>query len=757
MNKNRGLRAVIAGLLTLPMAATVTMLLLGSMQISANALSVYIAAGISAILCALAAQGGVFALISAVLAGVALCFSFKSLREMLIAFRTNNLPGSVHVTLAALAAFLFAVCFFILLHRRGGSIFAILILTLITVLSYAVNQTMPLGTAVPGLIAAVIAFAADGRTVQPGDILRALIPAALCVVLAVLLVPSEGLTWKPLRDAANYVQDLFEEYFRFTEERVPFTINAEGYDSAAEVDGVVAARLGGPADPDTEPVMRVTSDVDLLLRGSIRRTYTGNAWTDSATKSRYLYLDFSRISTRESLLGMSDVRGFTATDVQIEFLAEGTSTLFVPARIRDFSMNLQNAVYYNSIGELFLTRTVVAGDAYSIKAVVENEETIRANMGSSVDESAVEGCLQLPDGIESGVYSLTNSIIENCETDYDRARAIEAWLKGNCVYTLKPDYPDASRDFVSQFVLDTREGYCSYFASAMTVMCRIAGVPARYIEGYYARMNGADSMILTGENAHAWTEVYIGNVGWVTFNPSGGDAFGGSGDSPEPTESPESGDPDATVPPTDEPTPPPDDGSNAPEPTSAPTPEPTDSFIDATQPPEGGESTPEPTQEPQGVSTTQNRSGGFGKWILILLAILLLLLLILILVKRVLSRMHATDPLTLTAKANAETAMLLLYRACLTVLSICGLVPKNGETPKDFANRVNAVVVNADFMQFASALESVVYANRPAGREGVMIGRKAYQKFCQSLNLRKKIKFTLRRIFKGLGDYRQIP
>ena len=82
----------------------------------------------------------------------------------------------------------------------------------------------------------------------------------------------------------------------------------------------------------------------------------------------------------------------------------------------------------------------------------------------------------------------------------DKALAIEHWLRNNCVYTLTPDYPDESRDFVSQFVLDGRDGYCSYFASAMTVMCRIAGLPARYVEGYSVSAAGADQ-ILTGEDA----------------------------------------------------------------------------------------------------------------------------------------------------------------------------------------------------------------------------------------------------------------
>ena len=235
--------------------------------------------------------------------------------------------------------------------------------------------------------------------------------------------------------------------------------------------------------------------------------------------------------------------------------------------------------------------------------------------------------LQLPDGIESGVYALTAEITQNCESPYDKALAIERWLKANCVYTLSPDYPMLNRDFVSQFLLDTREGYCSYFASAMTVMCRIAGVPARYVEGYYARMNGADSVILTGENAHAWTEVYLGGAGWIAFNPSGGDATGSGSapDEPEPTTGPESGDPDETIPPTDDATLSPNDGLTTPEPTLPPTgeasPAPNDEQS-ATPPPMDGEPTQQPESENLPEVNAADRSGP-GGWILLLIAILI--------------------------------------------------------------------------------------------------------------------------------------
>ena len=764
MNKNRWMRSGVAAALAIPMAASATLSLLGGMEIAAGALSAYLPATIAALLCALAAQGGTPAWIAAAFAaiggGVCGLTAGGALREMAGALQSGDAAALAASggTIAAVIACLIGASFFILLYRRGGTAFALAVTGIVIVVSYALNGDRGFGPAIPGLIAAVVAFAVDGSSEKPVDFARALVPAAVAVGIALLTAPQQGATWKPLSDAANAVRSLFEEYFHFTEERVPFSINAEGYDHAAEVNGLVEARLGGPANPDTDPVMRVTADADLLLRGSIRRTYTGGAWVDNTAKSRYLYLDFTRADVRKAVFEMREIPGFTAVRAEIEMLASGTSTLFVPGRMRDFSMSAQNAVYYNSLGEIFLTRAAEAGDRYSVEAYLPGEEAIRARMNDSIDESAIEGCLQLPGGVESGVYALTAEITQNCESQYDKALAIERWLKANCVYTLSPAYPMLNRDFVSQFLLDTREGYCSYFASAMTVMCRIAGVPARYVEGYYARMNGADSVILTGENAHAWTEVYLGGVGWIAFNPSGGDATGSGSapDEPEPTTGPGSGDPDATIPPADDATLPPNDGLTTPEPTLPPTgeapPAPNDEQS-ATPPPMGSESTPPPESANLPEANSANRSGP-GGWILLLIAILIALLLLAWLVRK---RLRAADPMRLIARADAQTAVLILYRACLTLLATRGIAPENGESPIPFARRVNALIANDDFETFARAVERCAYSRAEAKRESVVAGRRAYQTFERSLTLAERLKYTLRRLVKGLGDFSAIP
>ena len=87
--------------------------------------------------------------------------------------------------------------------------------------------------------------------------------------------------------------------------------------------------------------------------------------------------------------------------------------------------------------------------------------------------------LQLPDQLPQRVRDLSVSITDKYENDYDKAKAIESFLSTSFPYTLDTRALPRNRDFVDYFLFDQKKGYCTYFASAMTVMARCAGVPAR--------------------------------------------------------------------------------------------------------------------------------------------------------------------------------------------------------------------------------------------------------------------------------------
>ncbi len=95
-----------------------------------------------------------------------------------------------------------------------------------------------------------------------------------------------------------------------------------------------------------------------------------------------------------------------------------------------------------------------------------------------------------------------------------------------CTYTITPDLSnvDAGLDGVENFLRNTKEGYCVQFASAVALLLRELGVPARYVEGYvasdFSRVPGQQfeyyDYVMDYE-AHAWVEVYFDGVGWVQY------------------------------------------------------------------------------------------------------------------------------------------------------------------------------------------------------------------------------------------------
>lgn len=656
---------------------------------------------------------------------------------------------------------LLGACMYALTHRPGATPIALILYFGIMIGCYALCESMSFGMAVPGLLAALTAFALSGEVARDTGAWRALIPVGLIVAIALVLLPSGRVTWAPLERAAQTVRSVFEDYFHFTHERIPFTINTEGYNHAIEVDGDLRTQLGGPAVPSQEPVMKVTSDSDVLLRGSIRRSYTGHSWEDPDAKARYLFYDFTRSRVRESVFGMKNNASFAPVNVQIEFLSTGTSSLFVPSRLEDLTMDVNNALYYNSVGEMFLSRQVEAGDSYALTGGVLSDESalrqavIDAQQKDDDDYSEIlKDCTQLPDSIEAGVYALTMELTQNCSNAYDKAAAIEQWLRSHCSYSLTPDYPDYDRDFVSQFVLEDRVGYCSYFASAMTVMCRIAGLPARYVEGYRAR--AGQDVVLTGEDAHAWTEVYFSGIGWVSFDASNGsgggsDASSAEDESSEPDETPspdsDSAEPTATPEPdaSDDATPPPNDGTQS-DPTPSPdpgdTPEPD---LDPSTP------TPQPFSAPE-QPPEQKKT---GRWLWVVLILLLILALAILWVR---ARLANTDPIRLSAKARtAKQAALILYRSILTLLAQMGQAPMNGETPGAFARRVDAQLKNPEFVAFADAVALSAYSRAGVNKQVVDSGRKAYRTFESSMKRNEKLRFLMTRLVKGLGEFESIP
>ncbi|HKO04035.1 MAG TPA: DUF3488 and transglutaminase-like domain-containing protein, partial [Candidatus Acidoferrales bacterium] len=131
-----------------------------------------------------------------------------------------------------------------------------------------------------------------------------------------------------------------------------------------------------------------------------------------------------------------------------------------------------------------------------------------------------ETYLQLP-ALDPAIPRLAREITQHAATPFDKSEAIELFLRTRFGYTLtQPDPPP--KDPLAYFLFRRRAGHCEYFATAMTVMVRSLGIPARYINGFLlGEYNDvADSYIVRGSDAHSWVEVYFPDYGWIPFDPT---------------------------------------------------------------------------------------------------------------------------------------------------------------------------------------------------------------------------------------------
>ncbi len=162
--------------------------------------------------------------------------------------------------------------------------------------------------------------------------------------------------------------------------------------------------------------------------------------------------------------------------------------------------------------------------SYRIEALVSqaSQEQLRA-AGSRYPDWVLANDLLLPDSLPGRVRALALDLTATQPTPYDRARAIEAYLR-TYPYTLDLGEPPGDRDLVDYFLFDLKEGYCDYYASAMVVLARAAGIPARLAVGYVGGTYDPEKDIyqVSAAEAHSWPEVYIPSYGWIGFEPTAG-------------------------------------------------------------------------------------------------------------------------------------------------------------------------------------------------------------------------------------------
>ncbi|MEL7155203.1 MAG: transglutaminaseTgpA domain-containing protein [Actinomycetota bacterium] len=277
---------------------------------------------------------------------------------------------------------------------------------------------------------------------------------------------------------------------------------------------------GAPVVLDEGVVLRVRADRPLYWRGAVYDQWDGRRWSASNDLATAVATDTGTIITAGS--------GPSAQVVEQRFTLVGSS-LDVPVgawRPRTVAVPGRTATI-GADGSMAVSAPLSEGATWLVSSDVR---AVTADDLRAADPARLEPDDPLvlvyatEDDVVPQVAALAEAITADAPTTYDKVRAIESWMDEHLVYTRDIPRLSPGSDAVSELLLHARRGFCEQIGSALVVMLRSLGIPARLVVGYVpGSYDGATGeWVSRGTDAHAWAEVYFPGVGWQGFDPTAG-------------------------------------------------------------------------------------------------------------------------------------------------------------------------------------------------------------------------------------------
>ena len=275
-------------------------------------------------------------------------------------------------------------------------------------------------------------------------------------------------------------------------------------DLPGESSGSGRAVLGYTGSAADKAVMNVRSPISSYWRGMTLNEYDGKGWLSSSAQTRLRNEGGGEFTLPDSRSVLSGERVYWQVYYLLSDQPNAIFTGYNPGRLYlpDLEQGfLVKGTLYRSLSALpFIRPDVLRGDSIA------------------QDDAAN---LKLPP-ITERTATLAESIVEGAATDYDKAARLERFLLTNYPYKLDVEPLPPGRDAVDYFLFEQQAGYCAHFATAMAVMARQVGLPARvaagYLPGYIDPLTGVH--IVRAGDAHAWVEIHFQKRGWVAFDPT---------------------------------------------------------------------------------------------------------------------------------------------------------------------------------------------------------------------------------------------
>ncbi|MDE7288605.1 MAG: transglutaminase-like domain-containing protein, partial [Oscillospiraceae bacterium] len=310
---------------------------------------------------------------------------------------------------------------------------------------------------------------------------------------------------------------------------------------------------------DGETVLQATipkSGETIYLRGFVGSVYTGRSWVDLPGSKLRELSDITESFTLEGLSPLlfdsynlkysRDVSSPSSSLPQYSFAVKNISAsrdyLYMPYNLVPESVSrytVQNDSSFKGGENSYIGQFYDPANYYSYQNLFRKKWSIPSRVAA--DEAAYRqfvyaNYMDVPNSFapeeifnESYYQYITAEEIMTGKSTLDEMTVfnrklyfIKNWLKNNCEYSLSAGKLPLGEDFINYFI-ENKKGSCSHFASAAAIMCRYAGIPARYVEGYIIKPKDFPTGTQTGQSAtvditdargHAWVEIYIDGFGW---------------------------------------------------------------------------------------------------------------------------------------------------------------------------------------------------------------------------------------------------
>lgn len=338
-------------------------------------------------------------------------------------------------------------------------------------------------------------------------LLRGGLTWTMVLVIMSLVTPRVGAA-----EVLNRAYSVFETPYHSVEaEWQRFFAGVSGPSRLRGVSFTDAIRLGQSPNLADRVVMTVDAQQGRFWKAISYDFYTGNGWRTTETDK------VDKVSPA--------VLGREKFDATFEMLVPQQNLLFGASEPVRASVPHQFQTGADRSYSIAL-RAVRGGQAsakYTVTSYVSVADKAALRRASNIYPDYIrQKYLQLPSTLPQRVRDLAHKVAGEQSDPYDKAEVVESFLRTTYRYAPTVRAPPPGRDPVDYFLFDLKEDFCEYFASAMVVMLRELGVPARVVEGYTAgTLDPTTGKFVVKElDAHAWVEVYFPLYGWIEFEPT---------------------------------------------------------------------------------------------------------------------------------------------------------------------------------------------------------------------------------------------